>query len=127
MPGPITYKEVVIANGAALSDEADVGAYRILAIQMPASWTTANLTFKGRPGSAADVLSHPNDVLQDVYDDAGNEVTVLAAAGRYISLTANKLDALLGVGALKVRSGTTGTPVNQGAARTLTLVLVPIN
>ena len=126
MPGPITYKEVVIANGEALSGEADIGAYRLLAIQMPAVWTAANLTFKGRPGSADDVLAHPNDVLQDVYDDAGNEVTALAAQARYIALTANKLDALLGCGAVKIRSGTTGVPVNQGAARTLTLVLLPI-
>ena len=126
MPGPVTYKEVTIANGASLSGEADLGSYQLIAIQMPAAWTAAVLTFQGRPGMADDVLAHPNEVLQNVYDDSAAEVTCQAAASRYIALTASVLDALTGCGALKVRSGTSGAAVNQAAARTLTLVLVPI-
>ena len=122
----IQYQEVTIANGASLSAEVDLRHHSLVAIQMPADWTAADLTFQGRPG-ADDTTPRINETLQNVYDDAGNEVTVQADADRYIALTAAVLDALTGLGRVKVRSGTSGTPVNQGAARVLTLVLAALD
>lgn len=119
------YQDVTILSGASLSEEVDVRHFQIVAIQMPTSWTTAALTFQARPG-AADVTPKANETLQNVYDDAGTEVSVAAADDRYIALTGAKLDALTSVGALKIRSGTAGSPVNQDADRTLVLVLAPL-
>lgn len=121
----IQYQEVTIANGASLSAEVDLRHHSLVAIQMPADWTAANLTFQGRPG-ADDTTPRINETLQNVYDDTGAEVTVTADADRYIALTAGVLDALTGLGRVKIRSGTAGSPVNQGAARVLTLVLAAL-
>lgn len=126
MPGPVTYKEVTIANAASLSSEADLTGHQLIAIQMPDDWDAADLTFQARPGCADDVAAHPNELLQNLYDDQGNEVTVQADADRYIALTAGVLDALTGCGAIKVRSGPASAAVAQTPARIITLVLVPI-
>lgn len=113
--------KAAIANGASLStQEVDLGAHEVVAIQMPASWTAANLTFQGHPNMPD---PEPASPLQDVYDSGGTEVTVTAAAGHYIVLTPAHRDALAGLDKIKVRSGTTGVPVNQGAARELIFVL----
>ena len=99
-----------IANAASLS-----GAVRLsgtlTGIQMPASWTAANLTFQ---------VSVDGDTYQNVYDSSGSEFVVTAAAARYIPL--NPADFIDGRW-LKVRSGTSGTPVNQGAERVVQLTV----
>ncbi len=104
-----------IANGASLSGAVSVGGpdFRVslLRISMPAAWTAANLTFQ-----ASDSLT---GTFQNLYDAAGTEVTVTTAAGREIRLDPTHF---AGVGYIKVRSGTSAVPVNQGAARTVTLV-----
>jgi len=101
-----------IANGESLSAAVDLGTGRLAGIVMPAAWTAANLTFQTSPDGVT---------WRDRYDWLGGEVTVVAAAAR--SIQVNLAD-WLGVRFLKVRSGTSGTPVNQGAERVLTLVLV---
>ncbi len=103
-----------IANGASLSDEVDLAGESAQALVMPAAWTAANLTFV-----ASDVSG---GTFVPVHDDAGVEVSVTAAASRCIGFdaVARELDGLRFV---KVRSGTTGVPVNQGAARALVLIL----
>ena len=106
-----TTQTVTIANGASLSDAADIEAKTLIAIDMPASWTTANLTLQA---------SIDNSTWDNVFDSLGTEVTISAAASRFILL--NPAD-FVSVRYLKVRSGTSGTPVNQGGARTITLVV----
>lgn len=97
---------VLIANGAALSDAYPGYMAGNVAIQMPAAWTAANITFQvqGAPGAAFAELSD--------------------AAGAAISLAVTTDEALpvpqlAGWYAFKIRSGTVGVPVNQGADRTL--------
>lgn len=106
-----TTQTVTIANGASLSDAADIEAKTLIAIDMPSSWTTANLTLQA---------SIDNSTWDNVFDSTGTEVTISAAASRFILL--NPAD-YVSVRYLKVRSGTSGTPVNQGGARTITLVV----
>ncbi len=101
-------KIVTIANGAALG-ASFIGDGRLVAIQMPAAWTAANLTFQG---------SMDGVTYADMYDATGTEVTVVAAASTYILL------ADLKAAWIKVRSGTTGTPVNQGADRVILLYVL---
>jgi len=49
----------------------------------------------------------------DVYDSDGTEVVVSVAADRHVVLTGEEKEVLTGLGSLQVRSGTSGTPVDQ--------------
>lgn len=100
-----------IANGASLSGEIDLGSRQLAAIFMPSSWTAANLTFQASDQTGG--------TFQDVYDSAGNELTAIAAASRTIT----DIPELGPLRFIKVRSGTSGTPVNQGGARTIILLV----
>lgn len=108
-------KDVVIAGGASLSAAVDIDGSSLVGIVMPAAWTAANLTFQG---------SSDDSVFNNLYDDAGTEVTVTAAAARYIAVQPSEF---VGFDTLKIRSGTSGTAVTQAAARTITLILLPMS
>ena len=105
---------VVIESGESLSGAFDVRQYSQMGIIMPAARTAANLTFQASDESGGTYC--------DVYTDAGDEVSVTAAASRAISIDLNS-SALASYQYLKIRSGTTGTPVAQGADRTLKICL----
>lgn len=98
----------VIASGASLSGELSVKGITMIAVD---GWTSAVMSFQVKSASGA---------CYDAYDDAGNEITVGAAfaGARVIALPS----ALLGVSAIRVRSGTSSTPTNQGALRTIAVV-----
>ena len=114
MGAPTTTFNAVIANGASLSGVVELGDSRLFAVQMPTAWTAGNLTFQ---------VSDDGTDFYDLYDSDGSEVVVTAGgASRVIQLT--NPARYLGLRWLKVRSGTTGTPVNQGAERTLVLICV---
>lgn len=101
---------VTIANGASLSDAAVIGAGTVVGIVLP-TMTSASLSFQG---------SADNSTFVEVLDAASAAVAVGASTGaRYIQAPAD----LHGVPYLKVRSGTSGAPTAQGAARTITLIV----
>lgn len=104
---------LLIPNGTALSNAALVGDHNFVGLQMSAAWTAASLSFQ---------ISYDAGVtFHDLYDDSGTEVVLAPAApaGKYLQISP---DPFGGIVLLKVRSGTTGTPVNQGADRALILV-----
>ena len=103
---------MTIASGASLSAANDLGGLRLFGIVMPAAWTTANLTFQMSPDGGTTWV--------DMYDANGNELTATASTSRFIALDLANFAA---VQMVKVRSGTSGTPVNQGGDRTLSLIL----
>lgn len=105
---------VTISSGQSLSGALDIGGINveIIGIVMPVAWTAANLTFQ---------VSADGTTFQNLYDDGGNELMVAAGAGRTIGLHSDVSRALGRFRYLKVRSGTSGTPVNQAADRTITL------
>lgn len=108
---------VTIANGASQSGVIPLAGRRIRAIHTPAAWTTAALTFL-----AAET---PSATYDPVYDDGGTEVSVAQAnvvADRAI-VNATILAKLDGLGFVKLRSGTAGAAVNQGADRVFVLTL----
>lgn len=106
-----------IAESGSLSDEIDLGEGRVLcAIDMPADWDAANLTFQASYNSGG--------TFDDLYDQYGTEKTVTAAADRYIPLDDPAF--WLGVRYLKVRSGTAASAVEQTAARTIQLITKPV-
>lgn len=102
---------VTIANGQSLSGAVNLSGFTLIGIDLPATWTTANLTLQA---------SIDNSTWDNVFDSTGTEVTISAAASRFILL--NPAD-FVAIRYLRLRSGTSGTPVNQGGARTITLVV----
>lgn len=109
-----TFLAAAIANGASLTAALDLKLEHLVGIQMDAAWTAAALTFQ---------VSFDGTTYGNMVDDAGAEVTVAAAAGVVIVFA--NTDRWRGVRSLKVRSGTSGVPVNQLANRTLQLICIP--
>lgn len=105
-------KPATILNGASLSAAIDLGTAKIARIDMPSAWTAASITF----AVSLDGVTYVN-----LYDAAGVEVTITTAVDRAIYIAT---DAFKTVRYVKVRSGTAGAAVNQGANRIITLVLI---
>ncbi len=104
-----------IADGQSLSGEVDLGGHALVGLVIPSGWQTAtSITFQ--------VASATGGTFVNLYDDAGNEVTVTVAASRGVGC-----DAVAGALApwrfIKVRSGTSGSAVAQAGGDTITLVL----
>jgi hypothetical protein len=100
-----------IANGASLSGAVDLGPeLRAALIQMPGDWAAADLTFQASVDGTTFWNLH--------VDSSDTEVTVQAGEDRTIVLPKTVFE---GIRHLKIRSGTAGSAVNQGAARTLTI------
>ena len=105
-------KTAVIENGGSLSGIVDLGGRKLVAIVMPGTWTAAALTFQASPDGVN---------FFNVYDGP-TERQLTVAASYYSELN---ISDWIGIRWLKIRSGTAGTPVNQAAERTLTLVIQP--
>jgi hypothetical protein len=99
-----TVLTVSIANGASLSNGVQIGAGALVGIILP-TFTSAALSFQ----SSEDGVTY-----REAFDAAGVAITVAATTGN-CSLPAPA--ALKGAPWLKVRSGTSGAPVTQGADR----------
>jgi hypothetical protein len=98
-----------IANGASLSGANDLAGAALIRILMPATWTAAVLTFS---------VSNDNATYYDLYDQFGVEMTGQAAASRAIILSPSDF---IGWRYVKIRSGTSASPVNQGGSRDVIL------
>ncbi len=103
-----------IANGASLSGGVDLGGMAVARIVMPAQWTTAVLTVQA---------SADGQTYSDLYDRYGTEYTIQAAAGRAIVIPVSELCAMRYI---KLRSGTSGSAVNQAAERAITVIGRPV-
>lgn len=102
----------VIAAAGNISPAVDLGGLRLMGIVMPATWTTAAITFK--------VSADGGATWNNLYDSLGAEVSIsVAASGAYNIDPAVFAHWKL----LKVRSGTSGTPVTQSSGASITLVL----
>ncbi|WP_319798332.1 hypothetical protein [Nitrobacter sp.] len=104
---------VLIANGTSLSAAIDCIKARLAAIYIPSAWTAAGLTFQ----TSADGVTWNNRM-----DRFLTEYTV-GVSGPSVSIQIPLTD-FIDVRYLKIRSGTSASPVNQGADRSLTVVLV---
>ena len=106
----IEFQTATIAAGAALSAEVPLGEKTLVGIIMPAAWTAASLTFQATPDDAN---------FSELYEGAGNAVSIIAAAGQFVQIDPAKWRGITGI---KVRSGTSGSPVNQSVQAVITLV-----
>ncbi len=105
--------DVNIANGAALSDPVDLRGKSLIGIIIPAAWTAANITIQAAP---LDSMTKKN-----VHKSDGTEYTIVTGGQDRIILF-NLNEVLAGLNYVIFRSGTSGAPVNQAAAR----VLIPL-
>ena len=122
MPFPITQQNEIqplvatIANGTALAPAVRLpNGHGLAGILMSAAWTSAVITAQ---------VSLDNATFYDLYSPDGTEVSIVvsAAASAIYLLPAEWIIANY----IKIRSGTTGTPVNQDAERAITLVTKPL-
>ena len=111
--GQITVVTATLASGTNISANIDLGTSRLGRIAMPADWTPADLTLQ---------TSYDGSAWNNLFDKDGGEYTIKAAGARSILIP---LSDMLSVRYLRVRSGTSGAPISQAAARNLMLILVP--
>ena len=102
----------VIASGASVSGDLNLGGRILVGIAMPAAWTAASITFEVSPDRGTTWL--------DMYDITETEMAISPVVDNYYAIDPLQF---LGVNHLRIRSGTAATPVNQGAERTVTLML----
>ena len=110
---PLTQTATIAASGNLSAAVRLPNGHELAAIIMPATWTAAGITFKAGPTAAT---------VADVFDTAGDEVALTAVAAHYVPIPPGTLHGAI---YLKIRSGTSGTPVAQAAERTLTLITRP--
>lgn len=107
---------VSIANGGTVSGEINVGAKRIVGVQMPGAWTAGTISFQAVISQPAGSPAAP--VFGNVVDAAGAAIALATpTAATYMALPTTL--ALLALGRIKVVAGTA-----QGAQRDFFLVLV---
>lgn len=97
---------VTIESGESLSDGINLSGNIMIGVYIPASWTSADITLQ----ASSDGVN-----FSDVYVD-GTEYTLAAGAGQYLAFDGFRL---FGIQHVKLRSGTAGAAVNQGADRTI--------
>ena|SRR5437667_6095458 len=98
-----------ILSGQSLSGAVQIAGLKVLALITPAAMTGGgSFTFQVSPDGVT---------YYELNDAAGNPVTSTAiATSTYYD---NQLAGLLGINYLKVRSGTSGTPIVQAADRAI--------
>lgn len=101
---------VTILNGQSLSGAADLRGFELCALVFPAAWTAAGVSFQ---------VSYDGVTFQDLYNATAEVTYAAAAANRALQVTPTDM---AGVMLLKVRSGTSGTPVNQAADRIIAVI-----
>lgn len=115
--GRLAARQVVtIGNGQSLSNAISLEDYALVGLMTPAVWTAAAITFAASDSQTG--------TYNPVYGDDGNEVTIPSAAVVANRVIVNKtvLEQLAGLGWIKIRSGTSGAPVNQAQQSSIFLI-----
>lgn len=115
--------DVTILNGQS-GQQGYVDLHRacetVVGIAMPSAWTAASITLMTVPPLTADPSAA---TWVDVYERDGTEYEITCDAGQHVIIPPADL---AGIRFLKIRSGTSGTPVAQAATRTITLITRPV-
>jgi len=102
-----------IPDNQALSGMVDLGNHEFVALELPETFNTTTLTFQAKAKVTEQTQGGDNlEDWDDVYTDDGTELSVTVAAGRVVAIVGDKKDALAPLRYVRVRSGTSGTPVN---------------
>jgi hypothetical protein len=106
---------VTIAQNTALSPEVDVGGKVLVGIKVPSSWVTAGISFQA---------SIDGVTWAELEDQTATAISVASLTGGTQYLVAMDPTKVRGVRAIKVRSGTAASPVNQTASGGVALMLL---
>ena len=107
----IFYVDFTISAGEAVSTESvETGGGEVVGLIFPSSLDGASVTFS---------VSLDNTTFNNLYKADGTEYSVVSGINRYVVIDPN---AFSGIRYVKIRSGTSGIPANQSAARTIYLV-----
>lgn len=111
-PFLVDTQQVQISSGQSLSGQVNLGGKTLVGVFLPSGWTTAGLTFQASPDGGT--------TFGELQDATAAAVSISSvAAGIYVALDPTKWR---GINCIKVRSGTSGAPVNQVSTVQLTLV-----
>lgn len=99
-----------IPSGGSLSGAVPIEGASMGTILMPAAWTAADLTFQHAESKGGTFV--------DATDESGTEIALTVAASKSVPIPPEVMVCPW----IKIRSGTSGTPVNQDAARELRVV-----
>lgn len=110
-------KTVTIANGESVSSTIDTLRSTVIGLIFPAAWTTAALTIEVSADNAT--------WIGLAYDNAGYQCNCIASPA-VSSAYSISLDGMLPYRYIRLRSGTTATPVNQGGDRAITVITRPM-
>ena len=102
---------VTIPASGSLSDAFDMGPFAGGYLVMPAAWTSASIAFKVAPEAGG------------TYVALYKESALVELGGSTVSVAGGLPADLAGCRYVKLFSETAGSDVNQGAARTFTVVL----
>lgn len=108
--------KINIASGASVSDVIDLSSQVLLGFITPPVWTTA----------AIDIEVSPDNVtwFSNMYDSSGVVTGIYLTPVVSSGYTVDAL-ALIPYRYIRFRSGTTAVPVNQAAARTISVITRP--
>ena len=106
---------VTISSGASISAGFETQGMPIVGILCdPTAWTAAGITFQA---------SEPTGTTYgNVYDPTGTEVAVTISTASYAIIQPSDYASCYGSPYVRIRSGTSGSPVTQGGVRTLTII-----
>lgn len=114
---------VNIANGQAVQQlwcDLGGGCFTLAGIHFPAAMTGTVVTFLVCPPEADPAVAGN---YNDLYDDGGTEYEVTVTTGGYVPVD---MQLFAGIRYFRIRSGTSGTPTAEAAARALVLSLRPV-
>ena len=106
---------VTIPADGSMSDAFYIEGLFLLGFVMPSGWNAADMSVQ-----ASMDVGIPSNWL-NVFDTVGNEWVATTAASRFCLLRTDR-PWLGGMRWLKLRSGVTGSPVNQDADRIITVI-----
>ena len=111
---------ITIATDAKLSNAVNCQGLVLIGIELPATWTTSNITFRGTA-----IVKHSDAVAadyKDLVDEDNALITWTAVAQNQILLTLPATPMIAGLQSIRIRSVT-----DQEANRTVTLLFAVPN
>lgn len=113
-----------IANGASVSDAVDIRFRQVVGYVIPAAWTAAGISFQlSYDGGTTYVVVKRVEFGTTTAPIAAKTIEILAADTAVSTMYAINPVWFLGATHIKVVSQTAGVAVNQGAARSVLVVM----
>jgi hypothetical protein len=101
--------DIEFAAGASISNAINLDGKNLVALIIPSAWTGSSITLQ-----ACHRLDVETPVWNDLRDMNGLEIVIPVATNSQIQIEPAKL---VGLKYMRVRNGTSASPVNQAAAR----------